>query len=583
MVVGYLYDPRLHQEANERQQNYWSVYTAEILDWQGVPSRPVEPGELADEAALAELSALILPRDAAVSLAGRAVDLEKWVRKGGLLIGFMPHDLEDLFGVVSRGVMIQGSDPFTANSTFDWHPHPLTRGVKTPLEPRDPLIMVSDRLLLSRPSDPRAAVLAASSEGPAIVYRRLGRGATLYFAFDLAQTAWAIHQGRPVDRDYDLDGWQYRATDGAISVTKQVKTLQVDEILLVLERILARHRVPSLDRLPPQNGKPSDALFFWGGDDEGSSAGIQVTASKFMKSRGLPYHINVMPTGGTKFGLSLEDAQKVLANGHELSMHPDFVVGWKKPDYSRRDIEKQCKLFMEHYGVQPLVYVAHCLRWCGWSDTPRWLSKLGVIGENNRAGIPTPRGVPNPCDQISLAWGTTFPYHYWDDAAHGNGRIDFVSLPIHMYEVGYQREKNDFTTLHAHLELALAFRLTSNAFYHPGNLTRPGPRRAVDEILRYTKARKANVSQMGCDELAQWWMGRSRSSISVADRDGGIAIRVRTECEPGVTVRIPSSGRKMPPVKVNGRARKPVPGTGIAAGYLMLTLKEGEHEVAVQP
>lgn len=580
MTIGYLYDRNLHEKANRNGLNYWSIYTAELLDWLGAPFRAVEPADLKKDETLAQLSVLFLPRDADASLGGDAGELERWVRSGGVLIGFMPGGMEALFGVTPRGVMTQGGDAFAVNTTFDWAPCALTRGIKTPLAPRDPLLIVSDRTLLSIPRDGGATVLGSSSEGPAVVYRRLGRGATLYFAFDPAQTAWAIHQGRPVDDDYDRDGWPFRSTDGAVTGHRHVKTLQVDEMLFLLERILCRRGICSLDRLPPRDGSPSDALFFWGGDDEGRSDGIQIGASEFMKSRGLPYHINVMPTKDS-FGLSQEDARKVLANGHELSVHPDFVNGWDKRDYSREDILRQCDLFSKRFRVRPLAYAAHCFRWCGWADTPRWLSELGMIAENNRIGVPTLPGVPNPCDQVGLMWGTTFPFHYWDDHAHGNHRIEFLSLPIHLYEVGYQEDANDFTSLHAHLELSLKFRLTSSIFFHPLFLTLSRPRKAVDEILRLMKRRKANASHMGCDELARWWLDRSDSRLEVEKREDCMIARVRTECGKGVTLRIPAVMRVRPRVKVNGRTAGLFAGKGIAEGFHMLPLGAGEHEIVV--
>jgi len=578
--VAYLYDASLHEKANSAGKNYWGIYTAELFDWLGVCAAPMAPGELESAETLERTRVLVVGRDAAASLAGVAADLERWVKAGGLLIGFMPEGMEGLFGVQKRELMTQGTDPFSINGTFGWARSPLTRGLQSPLHPPEPLPVLSDRVLLC----PAAGTLAASTEGPAIVYRRLGKGGTLYFAYDLAQTAWAVRQGRPVDKDYDLDGWIFRTSDGAVAGMRLLKGLVLDEALLLLERIMARHGAVSLDRLPPHDGKPSDALLFWGGDDEGLSDGSQLSASAFMKSRGLPYHINVMPRGSQGFGLSVEDANKILANGHELSVHFNFVTDWSRPDYSAEDLRGQWQMFVDRYGVRPQVYVAHCLRWCGWDETPLALEALGMSGENMRLGVPTPLGVANPCNRLGFAWGTVFPFFYRAAHQQANRRIRFLALPIQCYEVGYDAagSRTEFTVLHAQLDLSLHYRLTTDMFFHPCTIAQPYVREAVDETLRYLRAQKANVCHSAPDALARWWMARSESKVEES-REGRLrTIRVATECEEGVTLRVPSASRsRSVQVKVDGRRRRPIAGKAVAAGFLMLPLERGEHEVTI--
>ena len=578
--VAYLYDAGLHEKANAAGKNYWGIYVAELFDWLGVSAASVAPGELQSDETLERLDVLVIGRDAAKSLEGAAVDLKRWVERGGLLIGFMPEGMEELFAVERRGFLLQGTDPFSINSTFGWTGALLTRGLQSPLQPPEPLPILSDRVLLC----PAPGTLAASPEGPAVVYRRQGKGGTLYFAYDLAQTAWAVRQGRPVDKDYDLDAWMFRTTDGAVTGPRMVKGLVLDEVLFLLERVLARHGVASLDRLPPHAGKPSDILLFWGGDDEGLSDGSQLSASAFMKARGLPYHINVMPVGSRGFGLSLEDARKILDNGHELSIHFNFVTDWSRPDYSAEDLKAQWQMFVERYGLRPQVYVAHCLRWCGWDETPLVLEGLGMTGENMRLGVPTPLGVGNPCDRLGFAWGTVFPFYYRAGHQEANRRIRFLALPIQCYEVGYDASagKAESTVLHAQLDFALHYRLTTNMFFHPCTVMRECVREAVDETLRYLRARRANVHHLAHDALARWWMARSASKVQERREGRKRTIRVATECEEGVTLRIPAPPRGGPvQVKVDGRRRSASPGKAIAGGFLMLPLERGEHEVTV--
>jgi len=584
-AIAYLRDPHLHEQANKEERNYWPAYIPDLLDWLGVPGCAVEPGDLERADTLSGVSVLFLATDAADSLRDRSVDLGAWVRKGGLLVGFMPRGLDALFGVETRTALPQGADPFVSNTTFGWGRSALTRGVATPLQPPEPLQIFSDRALLCPPRGPGTRALGFSTEGPAVVYHRVGKGATLYFAFDLAQTAWVIRQGRPVYGDYDRDGFGCRTSDGMVLGMRHIKALVLDEILFVLERVIARHGVPSLDRLPPRNGRASDLVLFWGGDDEGHTNRSQRVASDFMKSKGLPYHINVMPDAEGRFGLRVADARRIRANGHELSVHFNFVSGWKGLGYTRDDVRRQWQLFVDRYRVRPQVYVAHCCRWWGWDETPLWAEELGIIGENNRIGLPTPLRRANPTDQIGFAWGTVFPFFYRAGYAHGNRRIRMLSLPIHMYEAGYDKSADtaDFTNLHAHLDLALKYRLTSNAFYHPCNFVGcKSIYKAVQEILRYTKARKANVTHAGPDELARWWMARAATAVeSDSQEPGRTAIRVATECDRGVTLRIPGKKGQASRIRINGRTRRPCLGTGMAQGWTMVALDKGEHEVVV--
>jgi hypothetical protein len=582
--VAWLYDQKRHEAANGAGRNYWPIYTAEILDWLGVPAEVLSPQDMQNAELLAGVSVLFLGRDAAESLGGFESALEPWVRSGGLLVGFLPVGLEGLFGVRPRGMHPQGDNPFATNTTFGWEPTAWTRGIGSPLKPCEPLPVVSDRMLLKRVVAPRAKALGASSEGPAVVYRRMGRGATLYFAFDPAQTAWAVRQGRPVVADYDGDGWPYRLTDGMVTGMRLVKGLVVDEVLFLLERILAGSGVASIDRLPPVDGQPADMLLYWTGDDEGQNAGQQIFASDFMKSRGLPYHVNVMPKGGKEFGLSVEDASKILANGHELSVHFDFVSNWNRPDYSPADLERQCRMFVDRYGLKPKVYVAHCLRWCGWDETPLALEALGMLGENHRVGIDTPLGVSNPCDRIGHGWGTVFPFYYRAGHAQGNRRIRFLSMPVQCYEMGYDSttDTNDYTHVRVQLDLALRYRLTTCMFYHPCCIHgHESCRRAIDEVLRYTRSRGARVVQTAADALAQWWMDRSNTHLEDGREGRRRTIRVRCDCTSGVTLRVPrSGGTRSLDVAVDGVRRRASAGRSLARDFLMIPLEPGEHVVS---
>jgi len=77
---------------------------------------------------------------------------------------------------------------------------------------------------------------------PSVVRRKLGSGEAWYFAFDLTQTLWVMHQGRPIDRDDDGDGY-YRTGD-AIPFNR-LHNLEIpfgDYWLQLLEQIVTRSK-----------------------------------------------------------------------------------------------------------------------------------------------------------------------------------------------------------------------------------------------------------------------------------------------------------------------------------------------------
>ena len=101
-------------------------------------------------------------------------------------------------------------------------------------------------------------------------------------------------------------------------------------------------RIPLVHQLPPADGEIPDALFYWGGDDEGAD-GTQLPASNFMKEQRLPYHLNIMPLGGS-FHLTEDEARQIEANGHELALHINFINDYEHPlHFTRDDIKKQIR------------------------------------------------------------------------------------------------------------------------------------------------------------------------------------------------------------------------------------------------
>jgi len=81
-----------------------------------------------------------------------------------------------------------------------------------------------------------------------------------------------------------------------------------------------------------------------------------------MKEHGLPYHINAMPWPGGKFGLTAEDARRIRANGHEVSIHFNFIDDFKLGSgFAREDVLAQAEAFKREFGQDFVCSVNH---WC---------------------------------------------------------------------------------------------------------------------------------------------------------------------------------------------------------------------------
>jgi len=556
LEVAYLYDRRLHATANQNGQNFWYAYIEEVFDQLGLPARPVAPTRKAITEALETSTSLFVGPVASPNLLPSvAGDLKKWVSRGNVLIGFACEGLDDVFGVQPAEIVRQPRDDFSINGFFDLHRTPVTADVRSYLHPGQKLLIFSDVRAVAPTSASELGrysyANARESDHAAVTSRDLGRGAAYYFSFDVPKTVWALHQGRPVDADYDGDGY-YRVSDARVIGQNEEEVMYADEILFLLQNMIARKPQPFICALPPHEGAVPNALLYWGGDDEASTR-IQVEASDFMASRGLPYHINAMWRNG-EFPLTRPEAEHIWENGHEISVHYDFIVGRKHPfAFTRKDVTEQAKAFERMYGRRAQCSVNHCLTWTGWAEPAKWMLANGGIGDNSHFNSACPP--MNPVDRIGFSFGTAFPYHFYDDWRNGNERVDFVEEPITGYEIGYLRDATSFGTVHRAIDLAAHHRLTFDMFYHPGPMAaRASCRAGIDETLSYIQRRGLRVRHMGNDELARWWHARSASSIDDAELDRGkIRFTTRTDFADGIVVKVPVGDRAPKSCRCSGK------------------------------
>lgn len=531
MRVAWVYDAEAHSAANAAGRNYWPVYIDEILRRVGITAERLAPADARDLVRLAEYAVVVAGPHRRVSPTVPPA-AEAWVRAGGVLIGFATSGLDDLFGIRAEGSIEQPEGDFSIAAYLRLADRGLSSGIHPDGLEDQPLLVVSPvRLVVADGEgvEALAAVMKPSPDAPTcgrrametpyagVTLRRVGAGHACYFAFDLAQTMWAIHQGRPIDRDYDGDGY-LRAMDARIIGENDVAVPYTDALQSLLRAILGLRPIPMVDPLPPVDGCVADALFYFGGDDEGET-GNQVRASDFMRSRGLPYHMNLMPVEDG-FAVTAEEAAHIEANGHELALHYNFIDGFDHPcGFTEDDVRAQAAQFQRVFGRSSRCSVNHWCRWCGWADPARWIAGTGGTGDNSWFG-PEPVGM-NPTNVVGFSFGTAFPRHVWDDWQHGNRRLPFVQEAITGYEVGYQGEQCDPAAMRRAVDLALSGRLTMCLFYHPVYIARSrGCRDAIDELLRYVGERGAAVAYIGSDRLNEWWMNRDATTVEAPRFDG---------------------------------------------------------------
>ena len=584
-TIAYVYDFGLHATTNEAGQNFWYAYVSEIFDQLGVRAASVEPCAAAVQDALKDSDCLVLGPVANAEMFPRlAPQLQDWVECGGILIGFACEGLDDLFGVTGGSVVRQPRDDFSLNGFFDLKHVALAADVHSYLHPAQKLLILSDVRGLTPTS---AGVVGQyyyangrASEFTAITARQLGRGWAFYFGFDVPKTVWVLHQGRPIDADYDGDGY-LRTSDARVIGHNEEEVMYADEILFLLQNMIGRSPQPFICASPPVGDAVSDLLLFWGGDDE-ASPGHQVVSSDFMASRGLPYHINAM-WRNKEFAMGRPEAERIWANGHELAVHYDFIAERDHPyAFTEEDVVEQATAFEKTFGIKSGVSVNHCLTWNGWVEPAKWMAACGATGDNSRVHSATPP--LNPANQIGFSFGTAFPYYYHDDWRSGNARLDFVEQPITAYEVGYTPSKSHLDVVHRAIDLAAHYHLTMDMFYHPPNISSHSTcRAAVDEVLSYLQHRGLRAKHMGNDELARWWRARSASwAGEITADEAEIEFTARTEHPDGILVKVPTQGRTASACQCSGQDAAFENRHEFGQNWTYVVVPEGEGRVKIK-
>lgn len=597
-LTGYIYEDSLRAEANRNGRNYWYAYLPEIFDEMGLRATELPVEAMAETSTLASYKYLFI---GSIELnESQQEALRRWISDGGVLIGFAIRGADGLFGICHQATKAQPDDEFTISGygSFPKRSSGTQAAASNPhYDYRSALLPIFSPLELVSAENERAVEKAAllnagraATGYPSVVNGKIGSGETWYFAFDFAQTIWVMHQGRPIDRDYDGDGY-YRTGDAIpFSRLHDLEIPYGDYWMQLLEEILSAAPQPFIHQIPPlADGSVPDLLIHFGGDDE-CTPGIQVKASDYMKERGLPYHMNLMPVDG-KFAIDREAYRAIKNNGHDLSIHFDFV----KPHfhYTEADVLEQIELYKEAFGEVPIASVNHWCTGTGWAEHARWASAGGMKGDNSRAHAFNPPY--NPINQMGYGFGTVYPHFVYDDYKHHNARIPFVNIPIgffepRIYEASMER---DIARIHNSVDRAVFFGWTLNMFIHPVYISDDKENQhclpALNELLRYLDAKGIKAVHHSTNALCLWWIDRSQTEINdyaaKKSTDGGtvISFEVKTESANGVLVKLPVPDDYLEPIvySLDRENREGIIRKQNGLSWVFIRVPKGTHKVKV--
>ena len=601
-MLGYLYDKKLHQTINSNSQNYWDIYIEEINDQLGIRANRLSLADMECPQRLKNIKTMIIGCQSAGYLTAQAKDtLNTWVLQGGILIGFGVNGLDNIFGISCQSTITQKNDDYTISGKFQWMPHRLAKDIHPLLFLEQKLLILSDIMCAQLSDGQELAHLYSKDDKdlsfPAVTWRQYGEGQAGWFAFDVAKTIWVLHQGRPTWDIIPENTNQPRTCELQIIESNFKKVFYADELLFVLQNMIAQNHHPFIYQIPPsQDGRFPDALFYWGGDEYRGPVEESIRASDWMKQKGLPYHINIE---SEHHPITVDQARRIIDNGHELSAYYTLDVSDGKGGYettlmTEETFIRQNNAFFEKFGYRPICSVNHNLRWKGWVEPAKWIEKAGGKADNSFAVNELHR--PNlwgnaPC--FGSGFGTCYPFYFYDDYTGKNKRINVIEEPIVSYEIGHRGtvrgtagdlETVAFEEIHLAVDLAVKHHFLMNMFYHPTHInTKPTCRQAIEELLMYILYKKACVIHMGNDEVWRWWDSRSKATMEeVKLSDNMICFECCCEYHNGMIIKLLVKDFSSINIQCDGspasyHVRKEFAGT-----WLYIEISQGKHNLSVE-
>ncbi len=528
MMVYYLQDKEKVVAQSSEKGVYSPLYLEEMVSRLGVPAREL-PMEMVCNTPFAADDVVLI---GAETLSPDLAEFLSSAAKGGtLIIGFAVQGGDSLFGCTLEETITQ-SDLYETVGSFSAPKHIL------PSKEESVSLPVMADVLVTTGGRVEATIRVKDREVPGLI---MGRN-TCYVPFDLPYALLKIVQGKPVPEGASSYFPVGRVPDGrSLPYDFDSTNPAADLYYLMLETMLAERKVPMVHVLPPmKDGTPADLLFFYGGDDDNTSAQLDEKASGIMAEKHLPYHINLMPGSDRgDYTLDKEGYGKITARGHELALHYNMTG----VPFTKESFEQQMGTYMETYGILPISNVAHCLVNVGYAEYARWQASLGVKGDGGRMGTLNLADI-NAFNIYDFGFGTAFPHFVYDDADHQSKRLNFCGIPMTYYEPrlgGPYGE--DGETLRKCAENAGYYGQTINLFSHPhyvafwngydSNMTL----NALDYILAYCDSKGWQVYNAGTDELCLWW--HERDACRLTAKQG--ALEVTLSGDSPMVVKLPAT------------------------------------------
>jgi hypothetical protein len=257
LTTAYIYDADLRIEANRQGKNYWYEYIKEINEQLGLRAEEMSRNSLENAEVLGKVSILFIGDLTEAQITGTMKsNLDEWVKSGGVLIGFGTDGLDEIFGNSCDSITRQPENDYAISGYFDLKPDPLTTHIHSYLHPEQKLIIFSNIRNISTADSTEIARLyrvdGTDTGYAAITKRDYHNGHAYYFAFNVPQTIWVLHQGIPITYDRDGDGY-YRTGDLIAIGNNEREVLYADEILFLIQNMLAQKPQPLIYQMPPIN------------------------------------------------------------------------------------------------------------------------------------------------------------------------------------------------------------------------------------------------------------------------------------------------------------------------------------------
>lgn len=579
MNVYYLLDEAAREKANRAGNSYWFCYAEELFDNLGVTAHALSESDLSDTKLDASDFLFIGPDEPG---AGCKAAVAKAAGRGCTVVAFGTPGLDDVFGIRTGELLPQPEGPFSLAGYFDVRADKLCEYLPVPQKELSLPVFAPVRLT----SADRCEVIADIRYKERLIpgFTKAKDTEAYYFSFDLTQSIWASRQGKP-GTEGGLVWWRRIADMRITPDDYDTKIAYNDYYLYLLQYILAKKGMPMLHRLPPlADGRVPDFVLFYQGDED--SLPQAERASEIMYKRGLPYHINVMPDPETgKYIMTKEEYERIKARGHTIGVHQNFLTDLVK--FSQEGFWYHTSLFEQTYGEKPYSGLTHACYVSGWAELARYQAATGLKAQNIWSAELTPPDDINAFNLCGMAFGTAYPFFFYDDAEHENQRIPLIALPNSYYEPrigeGFESGRE---MIRAYLDDSAFFGRTSAVFIHPHYLLPPYNFEltfaALDEFDRYCEEKGYVPCRYTPDQLTRWWHERSASSLSDIRREKGrTAFTVAVEGDTGMIIKIPA-GAKDVRVTVDGRPAQNVRKRVEGREWVLIPVTEsGEHAVEI--